>query len=101
MITEIKFKFGKGPGANPEKTKLTPVTVFVGPNNSGKSRILAEIRRFVSAEEQSPLDYVLLDRLEFGSRPPQAIEETARRFSLPIPPGQPMQPGEVLTAHRA
>ncbi len=101
MITEITFKFGKGPGANPEKTKLTPVTVFVGPNNSGKSKVLAEIRRYCSSEERSPLTDVIVHHLEFAAPTAEAIEETIRRFTLPTPRDQPMQPGEILygTSH--
>jgi len=96
MITEIKFKFGKGPGAKPETTKLTPVTVFVGPNYSGKSKVLNEIRRYCSSEERSPAMDVILDRLEFAAVPEDEVEETIRRFTLPTPPNQPLQVGQIL-----
>jgi predicted ATPase len=95
MITEIKFKFGKGPGSKPEIVKLTPVTVFVGPNNSGKSKVLSEIRRYCSSEERSPATDVILDRLEFAAVPPEEVEETIRRFTLPTPPNQPLQVGQI------
>ena len=96
MITEIKFKFGKGPGSKPETTKLTPVTVFVGPNNSGKSKVLSEIRRYCSSEERSPARDVILDHLEFEAVPQGDVEETIRRFTLPAPPNQPLQVDEIL-----
>jgi predicted ATPase len=96
IVTEIKFKFGKGPGTTPEVTKLTPVTVFVGPNNSGKSKVLAEIRRHCSSDEKSPETNLILDRLGFASLTQHDVDETIRRFTLPIPPSQPMQPDEVL-----
>jgi predicted ATPase len=96
MITDIKFKFGKGPGAKPETVKLTPVTVFVGPNNSGKSRVLSEIRRYCGSEERSPAMDVILDRLAFAAVSQEDVENAIRRFTLPTPPNQPLQMGEIL-----
>jgi predicted ATPase len=46
MISSLTLKFGRTPGTSGEPIEVTPVTVFVGPNNSGKSRILAEIERY-------------------------------------------------------
>jgi hypothetical protein len=96
MGTEITFKFGKGPSVRPLTAKLTPVTVFVGPNNSGKSRILDEIRRYCSWEERSPRGYLILDHLNFDPLTTDVVEETIRRFTLVPPPNQPLQTGEIL-----
>src|SRR6266852_3808118 len=96
MIIEIRFKFGKAPNAEPLTSRLTPVTVFVGPNNSGKSKVLNEIRRYCSPEERSPIQSVILSELAFAPIPHEAVEEAVRRFTLPIPSGQPMQSGEIL-----
>ena len=43
MINKLIFKFGSSPDIAPLTLDLEPITVFVGPNNSGKSRVLIEI----------------------------------------------------------
>jgi hypothetical protein len=43
MIERIKLKFGSSPASPPVDFSVTPVTVFVGPNYSGKSKVLGEI----------------------------------------------------------
>jgi predicted ATPase len=95
MITNIAFKFGKGPGSAPEKTKLTPVTVFVGPNNSGKSKVLSEILTHCSGAEISGRD-VIVAGLEFSPPSPIQAEKIIERHTQEPDPGQPMQPGEIL-----
>ena len=39
MISNFRLKFGRAPALPPETITTTPVTVFVGPNNSGKSKV--------------------------------------------------------------
>ena len=46
MIGEIKLKFGSKGTANPLNFVPGAVTIFVGPNNSGKSLLLQEIENF-------------------------------------------------------
>lgn len=43
IIDQLKLKAGRVPNAPADNIDLTPVTVFVGPNNSGKSKVLSEI----------------------------------------------------------
>lgn len=43
MISSIKFKTGPSPQAAPAQIEPAPITIFVGPNNSGKSRVLIEL----------------------------------------------------------
>ena len=64
MIKSIKLKFGKAPKLNPELINLTPVTIFVGPNNSGKSKILTEINHRCT-HGTIHHDGVILDEIEF------------------------------------
>jgi len=94
-IAGISFKFGKGPGSEPERTKLTPVTVFVGPNNSGKSRVLEEIRHYCSGDEISPLTQQIIEDLEFPKPSDNDVQETVSRFTFPLPPGELIQPNEI------
>ncbi|EOW9393500.1 ATP-dependent endonuclease [Vibrio cholerae] len=46
MFESIKLKFGSWAGEKPLSLNVTPITVFVGPNNSGKSKILKELQHF-------------------------------------------------------
>ena len=53
MINKIILKFGRFPGAEALAVSTTPITVFVGPNNSGKSRALKEINRFCESGQRN------------------------------------------------
>ncbi len=64
MLKTLFLKFGRTQGAPPEKLDLTPVTVFVGPNNSGKSLILREIYQFCSSGTTNR-NWNIVDRAEF------------------------------------
>jgi predicted ATPase len=46
MIDKIKFRYGSVPRVSGPSVDIAPVTVFVGPNNSGKSRVLAELEEW-------------------------------------------------------
>ena len=46
MINTISFQFGTNQNIENLNLSTTPVTVFVGPNNSGKSKVLTEIDEF-------------------------------------------------------
>ena len=58
------LKFGSAPGVPALATSVAPVTLFVGPTNSGKSKVLTEIERFSTQGLASTTD-VILDRLTF------------------------------------
>lgn len=46
MIKDIKLKIGSNPESEKLSIETSPVTIFVGPNNSGKSKVLTEIQEF-------------------------------------------------------
>jgi recombinational DNA repair ATPase RecF len=46
MIASFQLKFGRAPGLDGEPISASPVVVFVGSNNSGKSKVLTEIEAF-------------------------------------------------------
>lgn len=59
MIGKLKIKFGSTPLKPALETDLTPITVFVGPNNSGKSKVLLEIQNFCNNGIASTTDVIL------------------------------------------
>jgi predicted ATPase len=63
MLTSITFKSGSSPDEKPLHLELSPVTIFVGPNNSGKSRALLEIEEFCTLEKNEPNK--ILERVEY------------------------------------
>jgi ABC-type cobalamin/Fe3+-siderophores transport system ATPase subunit len=64
MISSFRLKFGRAPGVATESIPATSVTIFVGPNNSGKSKVLSEISGFCHSGGKSHAD-VILDEVAF------------------------------------
>jgi len=50
MLKRLLLKAGSGPTQPPLDLQLSPVTIFVGPNNGGKSRALMEIEGWVMSQ---------------------------------------------------
>ena len=74
MIRNIKLKFGRAEGLPQESINATPITVFVGPNNSGKSKILSEIQQFCSSGNRNS-NNLIIDSIELDPIPEEALEE--------------------------
>ncbi len=66
MIDKIKLKFGSSSSSSNLETKLTPITIFVGPNNSGKSKLLLELEEFCK-NGTIKINNVILQELTFNS----------------------------------
>lgn len=61
MIGDIKFKFGRKKGAEPISIKLSPITIFIGPNNSGKSLALREIEKYI--QNGKAANYLIIEEI--------------------------------------
>jgi ABC-type ATPase involved in cell division len=59
VLTSISLKFGRSQKAENEVIDLTPITVFVGPNNAGKSKVLLEINQRLTQGRHLATDVVL------------------------------------------
>jgi hypothetical protein len=57
------------------------MTVFVGPNNSGKSRVLTEIERII-LRPPTTFTYLLLDDLEFTGLTHDEAQSAIRRLTV-------------------
>lgn len=99
MIKTIKLKFGKSPNSSPAEIETTPVTVFVGPNNSGKSKILSEIHYYCSQGVKNTAD-LILDNVEFNSFTTETAKEKIQKLTLKPHPNEGIQPGHVLIGKR-
>lgn len=82
MISRIKLKSGRSHGSEKTEFDVTPVTVFVGPNNSGKSRVLLEIEKFCRSGQRHPKNMVL-EELHFEGIEPPDVESSLRKIEVP------------------
>jgi predicted ATPase len=82
MIKNILLKFGRGPGIPADQIQTTPITVFVGPNNSGKSKVLQELHSCCSNGQRNMAN-VILEQIEFESLSHEKAEERNRHCHPP------------------
>ncbi len=99
MIKTIKLKFGRAAGTSPESIQTTPVTVFVGPNNSGKSKVLEEIYRYCASGQKSTTD-VILDQPEFENFSADVAEQKISHFALRPHASETLLPGHLVVGKR-
>jgi predicted ATPase len=93
-ISSICLKVGSA--ANPKTLDigLTPITVFVGPNNSGKSLALTEILTFCSGGRQNSSRNLLVDSLSANKLSPAEAEIAIKKYE--VISDQVLSPGHIL-----
>lgn len=74
MIDKITIKFGSSPSNPNLEIDVTPITVFVGPNNSGKSKVLREIENY-SRNSISQSSDVIISEILFAPYSKDDIEK--------------------------
>jgi stage III sporulation protein SpoIIIAA len=95
MLDTLRLKFGHAAESPPEVIKATPVTVFVGPNNSGKSKVLTEIERYCRSGQKSA-NTVILDEVTFTGIAAEAKLRAVDRLIVAPQPADHCPPGQVL-----
>jgi predicted ATPase len=95
MIKNIKLKFGRAEGLDPESISARPITVFVGPNNSGKSKILTEIQQFCTTGNKNT-NNVIIDSIELSSFSDEVVDKKIKGVTLKPNPGEAQQPGHIF-----
>lgn len=98
MIRSITLKFGRSSAAKPAVLATTPVTVFVGPNNSGKSRVLQEVHRWCTSGLRN-LGDVIVEAIDFES-PTESPEAVVDVIQLPPKPGETLSPEHIFVGRR-
>jgi len=93
MISKLKLKFGSSPTKPALQMDAAPITVFVGPNNSGKSRVLVELNGFCVNGNPSS-GYVILEEIEFKPLPDPETE--INNHTLTPGPNEFIQPGHIV-----
>jgi len=99
MIKSIRLKFGSAQGMEHAEFNTTPVTVFVGPNNSGKSKVLLEIHRFCSQGTKVVND-LILDEIVFEEFTLQLAEENIKNVTLEPNKNETVRIDHVLVGKR-
>lgn len=96
MLNNVQLYFGASEKSSPLAFNPVAMNLFVGPNNSGKSRVLFEIenaiyqvgdnfiRKIVKEVEIGPIPRVDVLNLLFGEGSPTQPEEAPESYSLPI-----------------
>jgi ABC-type cobalamin/Fe3+-siderophores transport system ATPase subunit len=95
MIKTIKLKFGKAPNLPSAEIDTTPVTVFVGPNNSGKSKVLSEIYYLCTNGNLNSMD-VILSEIEFDSFTSDRAQKNVEKITLRPQSNEPVMPDHII-----
>jgi ABC-type cobalamin/Fe3+-siderophores transport system ATPase subunit len=99
MISSFRLKAGRVPGAPGESIQTTPVTIFVGPNNSGKSKVLSEINQYCM-EGRAQGGFVVLDDITFRGLGPDQVEPEIEHVKSPPNEGESVGPEQIIVAGR-
>jgi ABC-type cobalamin/Fe3+-siderophores transport system ATPase subunit len=99
MISSFKLKFGRAPGMAAAPVSTTAVTVFVGPNNSGKSKVLSEIENYCRTGQKNGAA-LLLDEIAFSGLSEDKAQQAIEHISQPPNPGESVQVDHILVGSR-
>lgn len=95
MIKDIKLKIGSHSESDKLLIETSPVTIFVGPNNSGKSKILTEIQEFC---KNGTINHTfnLIDDITFNGILEENISNEIINNTLLPNPDERINPGYIL-----
>jgi predicted ATP-binding protein involved in virulence len=74
---------------------LTPITIFVGPNNSGKSQVLREINDFCQSGQKNHT-FVIVDDVTFETLTSEQVTSEIRQHILEPNQGERIHEGQIL-----
>src|SRR5450830_20386 len=95
MISNFRLKFGRVPGSVSEPISTTPVTVFVGPNNSGKSKVLSEIEQYCRIGQKNASS-LILDDVTFSGLPEKEVLEAIKHIEQQPNQGEAVSLGHIV-----
>lgn len=98
MIDHLKLKFGSSIGASNLEFDVTPITVFVGPNYSGKSLLIREILR-AAQQGGAHHESLILEEVRFRPFSLAQAREAIEQVRMPPQPGETTQLGNVIVGH--
>jgi len=98
MLTKISFNAGASPGKPGLEFELSPVTIFVGPNNSGKSRALIELEEWVTRDKDKVPESQIIKSLQFEPWDKAAFKSEVEKIETQPEISEIVLPGNVLLA---
>jgi energy-coupling factor transporter ATP-binding protein EcfA2 len=90
----MTMKAGSAPGKPSLDVPLSSVTVFVGPNNSGKSRALQEIEMWITTPHYK--EGTVIKSVEFEPWQADDLERAMQELEVAPRPNEAVNPGHVL-----
>lgn len=96
MLKQLRLKAGSGPTQPPLELQLAPVTIFVGPNNGGKSRALMEIESWVT--RHTPPECQVIDNLVFEPWTLATLKEELAKIEIAPALSETINPDHVLVS---
>lgn len=94
IIDTLTLKAGRSPGVKGEPIKSTPITIFVGPNNSGKSKVLDEILNHCRTG-YSTQNYKVLETINFTKLSIEDAQKYIKKMAIPAPIGYSGNPAYI------
>lgn len=96
MLKQLRLKAGSGPTQPQLELQLAPVTIFVGPNNGGKSRALMEIEGWVT--RHTPPEGQVIDNLVFEPWTLPTFKEELAKIEIEPALSETVHPDHVLVS---
>ena len=100
MISLIGLQAGPVSNATGTAFDASTLTIFVGPNHSGKSKVLREVGIYCSVGKKD-LGMVVLDRLEFRKLSEIEAEEAIQKIRLSPNESEVVEPGNIIIGTRS
>jgi ABC-type cobalamin/Fe3+-siderophores transport system ATPase subunit len=94
LLKKMKLYAGSSVGSEPLELNLTSMTVFVGPNNSGKSQALREIESWLRSPK--PPKGVVVQNLEFEPWLDDEIDNLIRLMEVEPRLNKSLQPDHIM-----
>jgi energy-coupling factor transporter ATP-binding protein EcfA2 len=99
MIERIKLKFGSSIGRSALEFSPTAITIIIGPNNSGKSKLIEEIAAQCTKGQMVPSD-VVLERLTFSAFDQDTADVLLKILEADAPSDKGVIQGHISVRHR-
>ena len=96
MLKKLLLRAGSSPSQPALDLQLSPVTIFVGPNNSGKSRALVEIENWIN--RAAPTDGLVIESVEFIPWTAGSIEQELSKIQVEPAQSEVINPDCVLVS---